>query len=73
MGGQVFHGSDRILKQDIKPTLSMFFKDFIQVFPKAKGHFESIKTLGSTGKAESSGDIDLALDEKAFTNIKDWG
>lgn len=74
MGGHVFAGgSSPIKKEDIKPTLTRFIQDFLKVFPKARGHFEGIKTLGSTGKKEVSGDIDLALDEKAFTNIKDWG
>lgn len=74
MGGHVFAGgSSPIRKEDIKPTLTRFIQDFLKVFPKAKGHFEGVKTLGSTGKKEVSGDIDLALDEKAFTNIKDWG
>lgn len=74
MGGHVFAGgSSPIRKEDIKPTLTRFIQDFLRVFPKAKGHFEGIKTLGSTGKKDISGDIDLALDEKAFSNIKDWG
>lgn len=73
MGGHVFAGgSSPIRKEDIKPTLTRFIQDFLRVFPKAKGHFEGIKTLGSTGKKDVSGDIDLALDEKAFSNIKDW-
>lgn len=73
MGGNVFYGSAPIKKEDIKPTLSRFIKEFIRVFPKAKGHFEGMKTLGSVGKKDVSGDIDLALDEKAFSNLKDWG
>ena len=73
MGGNVFVGSGPIKREDIKPTLSRFIQDFLRVFPKAKGHFEGIKTLGSAGKKEESGDIDLAIDERAFTNIKDWG
>lgn len=73
MGGNVFFGSGPIKKEDIKPTLSRFIQDFLRVFPKAKGHFEGIRTLGSVGKKDVSGDIDLALDEKAFSNIKDWG
>lgn len=74
MGGHVFAGgSSPIRKEDIKPTLTRFIQNFVRVFPKAKGHFEGIKTLGSVGKKDVSGDIDLALDEKAFSNIKDWG
>lgn len=73
MGGNVFYGSAPIKKENIKPTLTKFIQEFVRVFPKAKGHFESIKTLGSVGKKDVSGDIDLALDEKALHNIKDWG
>lgn len=73
MGGNVFMGSGPIDKENIKPTLARFIQDFLKVFPKARGHFEGIQTLGSVGKKDVSGDIDLALDEKAFTNIKDWG
>lgn len=72
MGGNVFTGSGPIKKEDIKPTLSRFLQDFIRVFPNAKGHFEGIRTLGSVGKKDVSGDIDLGLDEKAFKHIEDW-
>lgn len=73
MGGNVFYGSAPIKKEDIKPTLAKFIQEFVRVFPKAKGHFESMKTLGSAGKKAESGDIDLALDEKALKNLRDWG
>lgn len=73
MGGHVFTGSGPIKKEDIKPTLTRFIQEFVRIFPKAKGHFEGMKTLGSVGKKAESGDIDLALDEKAFNNVKDWG
>lgn len=73
MGGNVFYGSAPIKKQDIKPTLAEFVKEFVRVFPKAKGHLSKMKTLGSAGKKDQSGDLDLALDEKAFKSVKDWG
>lgn len=73
MGGNVFDGSSPIKKEDIKPTLTRFIQEFVRIFPKAKGYFEGMKTLGSVGKKDTSGDIDLALDDKAFTNIRDWG
>lgn len=73
MGGHVFTGSGPIKREDIKPTLTKFIQEFVRIFPKAKGHFEGMRTLGSVGKKAESGDIDLALDEKAFDNIKDWG
>lgn len=73
MGGNVFFGSSPIKKENIKPTLHQFFKEFKRIFPKADAHFKSVRTLGSVGKKDESGDIDLALDERSFDNIKDWG
>lgn len=75
MGGNVFKGnikSDRIDREDIKPTLKEFFREFRRIFPGATVYMKNTKTLGSVGKVKSSGDIDLALDEKAIKNIKDW-
>lgn len=72
MGGNVFYGSAPIERDNIKPTLSRFFRELGRIFPGAVKHFENITTLGSTGKKDVSGDIDLALDENAFKNLKDW-
>lgn len=72
MGGHVFYGSAPIEKDNIKPTLSRFFRELGRIFPGAVKYFENITTLGSTGKKDVSGDIDLALDENAFKNLKDW-
>ena len=72
-GGHVFDGgSDPIKKEYIKGTLDKFIKEFTRVCPKAKNHFENPQTLGSVGKKDVSGDIDLAMDEKCFTNLDDW-
>lgn len=73
MGGNIFNNASRIKKEYIKPTLSNFLKQFKSIFPKAEPHFGGIKTLGSVGKKEYSGDIDLALSGKSFDNIEDWG
>jgi hypothetical protein len=72
-GGNVFEASSPIKREDITPTMKEFFKQFETVFPAARLHFEGIRTLGSVGKKEISGDIDLALSEKSFKNINDWG
>jgi len=72
-GGNVFEETAPIKREHIKPTLQEFFKQFEEVFPAAKLHFEGIRTLGSVGKKEISGDIDLALSEDSFKNINDWG
>ena len=73
MGGNVFTATDEIKKEDIDPTLDNFFNEFIRLFPKAEPHFRQIEKLGSAGKKEISGDIDLALSATSFDNIDDWG
>ncbi len=73
MGGNVFGTTASIKKEDIKPTLLEFFRQFKTVFPKAEPFFREMKTLGSVGKKDISGDIDLALSEKSFDNVEDWG
>lgn len=73
MGGNVFGNTTPIKKEHIKPTLLQFFKEFKQVFPKAEPFFREMKTLGSVGKKDYSGDIDLALAGKSFDDINDWG
>ena len=73
MGGNVFDSTAPIKKEHIKPTLLEFFKQFKQIFPKAEPFFREMKTLGSVGKKDYSGDIDLALAGPSFNNINDWG
>lgn len=72
-GGNVFDNSAPIKKEYIKPTLEKFKEVFSKVFPIAKKYFTDVITLGSVGKKDVSGDIDLAIDEKAFDNVDDWG
>jgi hypothetical protein len=73
MGGNVFGNTAPIKKEDIKPTLTEFLKQFKQIFPKAEPHFSTMKTLGSVGKKDMSGDIDLALAGSSFDDVDDWG
>jgi hypothetical protein len=73
MGGNIFDLAKPIKKEHIKPTLFEFFKELTQIFPKAGSYFKSMKTLGSVGKKDYSGDIDLALSGDVFKNIQDWG
>lgn len=73
MGGNVFGNTAPIKKEDIKPTLTEFLKQFKQIFPKAEPHFSTMKTLGSVGKKDISGDIDLALAGSSFDDVDDWG
>jgi hypothetical protein len=81
MGGNVFGNTAPINKDDIKPTLKEFLKQLISIFPKEEDqitsaitkHLRTLKTLGSVGKKETSGDIDLALAGSSFDNLSDWG
>jgi len=73
MGGNVFDSTAPIKKEDIKPTLLEFFRQFKKIFPKAEPFFREMKTLGSVGKKDYSGDIDLALAGSSFDNVEDWG
>lgn len=73
MGGNIFSSTDSIKKEHIKPTLLEFLKQFKLIFPKAEPFFREMKTLGSVGKKDYSGDIDLALSGKSFDNLEDWG
>lgn len=72
MGGNVFQGSSPIKRENIKPTLRKFVNEFTRIFPGAKFYLEGMVTLGSAGKKDVSGDLDLALDEKSFKNLEDW-
>jgi hypothetical protein len=73
MGGNVFGTTASIKKEDIKPTLKEFLRQFKSIFPKAEPHFSQMKTIGSVGKKDVSGDIDLVLSASAFDDVDDWG
>jgi len=72
MGGNVFDLTTSIRKENIEPTLAKFYEELATVFPKARKYFKDIRTLGSVGKKDVSGDIDLAISEDIFKNIKEW-
>lgn len=72
-GGHVFDGgSDKIAKEDIKPTLDAYLKEIKRLFPKAYKWYEKPTTLGSVGKKDFSGDIDLAISEEGLKTVEDW-
>lgn len=71
-GGNVWDNSAPIKKEYIKPTLEKFKAEFSKIFPVASKYFDSVIALGSVGKKDVSGDIDLAIDEKAFEDVNDW-
>ena len=63
-GGHVFgEGSDPIAKEDIKPTLDAWLAEIKRLFPKVAQYWNNPVTLGSVGKKDFSGDIDIAIDQ----------
>ena len=74
MGGFVFTGGSNPIKRErINGTLNKFIVELTRIFPDANKYFENPQTLGSVGKKDISGDIDIAIDESCFDNIEDWG
>lgn len=71
MGGFVFKESNvqSIKRENIRPTINQFIKEFIDIFPNANNWFNQLVTLGSVGKKDISGDIDLGIDEKYLDDV----
>ena len=78
-GGNVFGTTNPIAKSDIEPTLEVFSDRLAKLFPAKAASFKQFEKLGSVGKKELSGDIDLAYDVKNFfpdgktPDLKGWG
>lgn len=76
-GGNIWEDSSKIKMEDIKPTLEQFVKTFRSIFPDLKKQWfdtaDKLTTLGSVGKKPISGDIDIAIDSKAFEDTDQWG
>jgi len=69
MGGNIFKGYAKpIVRENIRPTLKEYVKHLGSIFPKKAHVFENFYPVGSVGKKQVSGDIDLALD---FKNLFD--
>ena len=62
-GGNVFGTTSSIKKEYIQPTLKNFTAELNKVYPKVKFNFN---TLGSVGKKDESGDIDLGMSVDQF-------
>jgi len=62
-GGNIFGAStDRIARENISPTLEKYFIELKKVFPNAPINPKDFHPVGSVGKKDTSGDIDLAID-----------
>ena len=73
MGGNVFGTTCGIKKEYIQSTLNRFIDELCRIFPLRKEYLEGYKVLGSAGKKEVSGDIDLALSNDLVKDSKSWG
>lgn len=75
MGGNVFKGKTETIKREyVTPTLSNYKKELKRLFPKQEISIDNISIVGSAGKKDISGDIDLAIDDSYFTEetFKYW-
>ena len=64
-GGNVFPETTSIKKEYVLPTLKPFKTEMDRYFPTL---LKNYRTLGSVGKKDLSGDIDLAIDSKNVFN-----
>lgn len=65
-GGNVFGTTASIKKENIEPTLEEFVKTLSKIFPKKASTFKAFEKLGSAGKKDISGDIDLSYPVEHF-------
>jgi len=77
-GGNVFGTTDSIQKANIEPTVEVFRSQLSKIFPAKAASFKSFEKLGSAGKKDVSGDIDLSYDVKNLfpegkPDFKGWG
>jgi hypothetical protein len=63
-GGNVFGTTTSIEKANIEPTIEVFVDQLSEIFPAKASTFKSFEKLGSAGKKDVSGDIDLSYDIK---------
>lgn len=70
MGGHVFGIASSIVKENINPTVEAFKNELMRIFPKVD--FSSIILLGSAGKKDVSGDIDLGMSDQQIYDFSKW-
>ena len=77
-GGNVFDITSSINKENIESTVEKFVDELSRIFPAKASSFKSFEKLGSAGKKEVSGDIDLSYDVKNIfpdgkPDFQGWG
>lgn len=73
MGGNVFQNTSGIKKEYIKPTLDKFIRELCRIFPNNSNYISNYILLGSAGKKDVSGDIDLAMSNDIIYGGDRWG
>jgi hypothetical protein len=67
MGGNIFKDyASPIVRENIRPTLKKYIDHLGYIFPDKAHVFENFYPVGSVGKKQVSGDMDLAIDFKHF-------
>jgi uncharacterized protein (UPF0335 family) len=77
-GGNVFDITSSINKENIDSTVEKFVDELSRIFPAKAASFKLFEKLGSAGKKDISGDIDLSYDVKNIfpdgkPDFKGWG
>ena len=77
-GGNVFGTTASIRKENIESTLEKFSESLGRIFPKKASTFSAFEKLGSAGKKDISGDIDLSypaenLIKDGKPDFEGWG
>ena len=63
MGGNIFKDeATRISKDRVAPTFEAYKEMLRETFPMKETEFDFFELVGSAGVAESSGDLDIAID-----------
>jgi len=73
MGGNIFKDYvSPIKRENIRSTLSAYIQQLGYIFPKKAEVFKNFEPVGSVGKKDISGDLDLAIDSSHFFNGEDF-
>ena len=73
MGGNIFKDyASPITRDHIRPTLQKYMEHLGKVFPAKANVFKNFHPVGSVGKKEVSGDLDLAIDFSCFFEGADF-
>tara|TARA_R110000851_G_scaffold97781_2_gene211596 strand:+ start:4123 stop:4986 length:864 start_codon:yes stop_codon:yes gene_type:complete len=73
MGGNVFKDdASPIKREDIRPTYVEYIRHLGGIFPNKAEVFKNFTLVGSAGRKEISGDLDLAIDINKFFDGKQF-